>query len=62
VIASVRIALLGPVEVSEADRPVRLSGTKQHALVALLALNAGRLLPVDRLVDASGATLNRATP
>jgi predicted ATPase/DNA-binding SARP family transcriptional activator len=52
VIASVRIALLGPVEVSEADRPVRLSGTKQHALVALLALNAGRLLPVDRLVDA----------
>jgi predicted ATPase/DNA-binding SARP family transcriptional activator len=48
----VRIALLGPLEVSEADRRIRLTGTKQHALVALLALNAGRLLPVDRLVDA----------
>jgi predicted ATPase/DNA-binding SARP family transcriptional activator len=48
----VRIALLGPVELSEGDRRIRLTGSKQHALVTLLALNAGRLLPVDRLVDA----------
>ncbi len=47
-----RIALLGPLEVSEGARRIRLTGSKQHALVALLALNAGRLLPVDRLVDA----------
>jgi hypothetical protein len=45
----VRIALLGPLEVSEAGRRIRLAGTKQHALVAILALNASRWIPVDRL-------------
>jgi DNA-binding SARP family transcriptional activator len=48
----VRIALLGPVEVTQAGRRIRLSGPKQHALFAMLALNAGRLVPVDHLVDA----------
>ena len=39
-----RIALLGPVEVSQAERRIRLSGSKQLALLAILALNAGRRL------------------
>ena len=56
-----RITLLGPVEVSQAERRIRLSGSKQLALLAILALNAGRLLPVDRLIDALWGTPNRAT-
>ena len=47
-----RIALLGPVELSHDGRRIRLNGSKQLALLALLALNADRLLPVDHIVDA----------
>ncbi|HKN46059.1 MAG TPA: AfsR/SARP family transcriptional regulator, partial [Propionibacteriaceae bacterium] len=47
-----KIALLGPVEVTQSGRRIRLSGPKQLALFAMLALNAGRSVPVDRLVDA----------
>src|SRR6187397_533220 len=46
-----RVALLGPLEVTGADGPIRLTGAKQHALIVLLALDAGRVVPVDRLVD-----------
>ncbi|MFF5290706.1 BTAD domain-containing putative transcriptional regulator [Paractinoplanes globisporus] len=46
-----RFGLLGPLAVSDGERPVRLTGTKQHALLALLALNAGRPVPADRLID-----------
>jgi DNA-binding SARP family transcriptional activator len=45
-----RIALLGPLEVSGADGQVRIAGVKQQALVSLLALNAGRLICVDQLI------------
>jgi predicted ATPase/DNA-binding SARP family transcriptional activator len=48
----VRIALLGPVELSQDGQRIRLNGSKQLALVALLALNAGRLLSADHIVDA----------
>ncbi len=37
-----RIALLGPVELSQDGQRIRLNGSKQLALLALLALNAGR--------------------
>ena len=47
-----RIDLLGPLAVSAADRRVRVAGVKQHALLAMLALNAGRVVPADRLIDA----------
>jgi DNA-binding SARP family transcriptional activator len=48
----VRIALLGPLEVSRAGCRIRFAGSKQQALLAMLALNAGRWIPVDRLIDA----------
>jgi DNA-binding SARP family transcriptional activator len=48
----VRIALLGPVELSQDGRRIRLNGSKQLALLALLALNADRLLSADHIVDA----------
>ena len=47
-----RIALLGPVELSQDGQRIRLNGSKQLALLALLALNADRLLSADHIVDA----------
>ena len=44
--------LLGPLEVVDADgRSVPLGGQKQRALLALLLLNANRVVSTDRLLD-----------
>ena len=47
----VEIKLLGPLEVLRGGRPVALGGAKPSALLAALALEPGRVLSVDRLVD-----------
>ena len=43
--------ILGPLEVRDGDREVRLRGGKQRALLALLLVNANRTLALDRIVD-----------
>jgi DNA-binding SARP family transcriptional activator len=43
--------LLGPLEVRDAGRPLRIGGAKERALLALLLLNANHLVPADRLID-----------
>ena len=43
--------ILGPLEVTGDDGSLRLGGAKQRALLVLLALNAGRVVPTDTLVD-----------
>ena len=43
--------LLGPLEVRTGDAPLPLAGTKPRALLALLLLNANRVVTRDRLVD-----------
>ncbi len=43
--------ILGPLEVREEEREVRLRGGKQRALLALLLVNANRTLAIDRIVD-----------
>jgi DNA-binding SARP family transcriptional activator len=43
--------ILGPLEVLAADGPVPLGGPKQRALLALLLLNANRVVARERLVD-----------
>ena len=43
--------LLGPLEVRDGDRAVRVRAGKERALLALLLVNAGRTLAVDRIVD-----------
>jgi predicted ATPase/DNA-binding SARP family transcriptional activator len=48
---SVQVDLLGPLEVRRAGRPLDIASPRQRALVARLALDAGRVVPVDRLVD-----------
>ena len=44
--------ILGPLEVAEDGRAVDLGGAKQRALLALLALNANRIVARDQLVEA----------
>ena len=44
--------VLGPLEVSAGEEPLVLGGTRQRALLALLLLNGGRVVPRDRIVDA----------
>ncbi|WP_412538039.1 BTAD domain-containing putative transcriptional regulator [Longispora sp. K20-0274] len=50
--ADAEVRVLGPVEVVGPDGPVPLAGSRQRALVAMLALGAGVPLGQDRLVDA----------
>jgi DNA-binding SARP family transcriptional activator len=43
--------VLGPLEVRADDGPLLLGGVKQRALLALLLLNANRVVPRERLID-----------
>jgi DNA-binding SARP family transcriptional activator len=43
--------ILGPLEVVTDTRPVRLGGPRQRATLAILVLNANRVVSVDRLAD-----------
>jgi DNA-binding SARP family transcriptional activator len=43
--------ILGPLEVVGESGPVRLGGPKQRATLAILLLNANRVVSVDRLAD-----------
>ena len=43
--------VLGPLQVTESGKPVPVNGAKQRALLALLLLNAGRVISSDRLLD-----------
>ena len=44
--------ILGPLEAVADGRPLSLGGTKQRAVLALLLLEAGRVVSTDRLIDA----------
>src|SRR6266498_904096 len=44
--------VLGPLEVVAAGRSLDLGGQKQRALLALLLLEANRVVSTDRLIDA----------
>jgi predicted ATPase/DNA-binding SARP family transcriptional activator len=49
----VRVGLLGSLEVRDADdRVIAIPTGKQQALLALLAINAGRVVPTEQVVDA----------
>ncbi|MGX7825888.1 AfsR/SARP family transcriptional regulator [Actinokineospora sp. 24-640] len=47
-----RLRLLGPLELVVGRRLVNLGGPRQRVVLAMLALNANRVTPVDSLVDA----------
>lgn len=46
----VRVELLGPVALSVGDEPIALKGARQRALLAALALDAGRTVPSPTLM------------
>src|SRR5450756_3212585 len=49
---TVRVGLLGPLEVTDAaGRPVRVGGQRVRALLTLLAMEAGRVVPVRSLIE-----------
>jgi DNA-binding SARP family transcriptional activator len=50
--AGVRVRLLGPVEVVVAGGPQAVNGLRRSAVLATLALRVGRVVSIDRLVDA----------
>ena len=45
------VRLLGTLEVSDGERTIEIRRQKQRALLAVLALNAGRIVSKDRLAD-----------
>jgi predicted ATPase/DNA-binding SARP family transcriptional activator len=48
----VRIGILGPLDVrDEAARPIEVSGPRLRVLLVRLAVDAGRTVPADRLID-----------
>ena len=51
VTAVLEFRVLGPLEVVGEDGPVRLGGPRQRATLAILLLNANRVVPVERLAD-----------
>lgn len=46
------LRLLGPLELTVAGRAVDLGGARQRTVLALMALNLGRVVSVERLIDA----------
>ena len=48
---AMEFAILGPLEVRDGPAAVRVPGAKERALLADLLVNAGRVVPADRLVE-----------
>ena len=46
------LRLLGPLEISSGCREHDLGGSRQRVVLAMLALNANRVVPVEQLIDA----------
>ena len=45
------INVLGPIEIIGRDKSHAVSGQRQQALLAALSIDAGKVVPVDRLID-----------
>jgi DNA-binding SARP family transcriptional activator len=43
--------ILGPIEIVDKDGSIRLGGPKQRATLAILLLDANRVVSVERLAD-----------
>ncbi|MEO3802198.1 BTAD domain-containing putative transcriptional regulator [Nonomuraea sp. B1E8] len=56
------VELLGQLRVSVSGRPVELPAGRLRALLAVLALSAGRVVPVDRLASAVWGADQRGDP
>ncbi|WP_017537113.1 AfsR/SARP family transcriptional regulator [Nocardiopsis halophila] len=54
--AQYEFGVLGPLSLTDGDRPVELRGTKRRALLALLLLRCGRTVPIADIVTALWGT------
>ena len=52
--------VLGPLEIREGNRSLPLASPKQRALLALLLLNANRVVSRERLIDSLWARSRRS--
>src|SRR3972149_11700588 len=43
--------ILGPFKITHGGEDIALAGAKQRGLVAILALNAGRVVPAERVLN-----------
>jgi DNA-binding SARP family transcriptional activator len=50
-LVTLEFRILGPLQVSDETGHVALGGPKQRGLLAILVLEAGRVVPTDRLID-----------
>jgi len=50
-VSSIRFRLLGPLEVVSEDGSIDLGPRKQRTLLAVLLLNANKIVPIDRMID-----------
>jgi DNA-binding SARP family transcriptional activator/WD40 repeat protein len=48
----VRVSLLGPMQVELGPQPLHVAGPQRRRLLAVLACRAGRVVPVEALIDA----------
>jgi len=48
----VELRILGPVELTADRRSLNIGGPRQRTVLAMLALNVNRVVPVERLIDA----------
>ncbi|HEV3496694.1 MAG TPA: BTAD domain-containing putative transcriptional regulator, partial [Actinomycetes bacterium] len=46
-----RFGILGPLEATDGERPVEFVRPKQRAVLAVLLIEANRVIPLDRLID-----------
>lgn len=56
------VRILGPLEVVHAGTPVVLGGSKQRAVLAILALRVNRVVSTDFLVDGLWGTAPPTDP
>lgn len=57
-----QVRLLGPLQVLVDGAPVALGGAAERALLARLALQAGRVVPAEHLIDSLWARTCPPTP
>jgi DNA-binding SARP family transcriptional activator len=50
-VVTLEFRILGPFEVSDETELIALGGPRQRGLLAILVLEAGRVVPTDRLID-----------
>jgi DNA-binding SARP family transcriptional activator len=50
-INDIRVRILGPIEIERGGRLIELSGRRERAVIALLLVNAGQTVSLDRMTE-----------